>query len=131
MYILFQGSFIFGRTNSSHLFRITTSTHQLFFRSVFVFQNSLNLAAFFQNSYFFRPNLLLSSHYLRTGSTIGQVIFGIFRIKKFSEGVIFQTRYIWSPSTFSEELLFGKSYLFKRPYFSSQLFFHNIFFQKR
>ena len=47
----FRTAFFFGEAASSHFFKVTTSTHQLLFRSsYFFFQNS----HFFRSSYFSR-----------------------------------------------------------------------------
>ena len=121
---LFQDSFIFGETSSSHFFRVTNSTQKLLFRCSYATffeelplseQIPLQSSPFFQNSYFFREKHLPSSYFLRIGSSLGQVVFGaptflvekLFRIKAFLEEVLLPTRYFCT--TFSEELLFGKS----------------------
>ena len=110
----------------SHFFETkVTFSEQLFLQRCYFFeeipsseQSPLHSSHFFQNSYFFRAKHLPSSHFLRTGSSLGQVLFGtltllvekLFRIQSFSEEVLFQTRYFCA--TFSEELFFGKSYFF-------------------
>ena len=74
---------------------------------------------FFQNSCFFRANLLPSSY---LGSSIGQLLFGaavflakeLFRIRISTEELLFRSRYFYTTSTFSEELHFGKKLIFQK-----------------
>ena len=120
---LFQDSFIFGEATSSHFFRVTISTQQLLSRSSYFFRTAAFLRSsffitvifsqiFFQNSFFFRANILQSSHSLRTGSYLGQLLFGttiflaeeLFRIKISTEELIFQSRYFSTASPFSGKL---------------------------
>ena len=72
-------SFTFGEATSSHFLRVTTSTQQLlfqrnyfFWRAPFQEQSLLRGSYFFQKSYFFRARLLLSSQFLKIGSSLGQ-----------------------------------------------------------
>ena len=77
MMLLFQSSFIFGETTSSHIFRVAISTQQLIFRSSYFFkaavfwvipcseQRHLVFAeVIFSETHFFRAKLLSSSHLL-------------------------------------------------------------------
>ena len=77
---LFQDNFISGEATSSHFFRVTTSTQQLYFRSSyflraaaffsFIRTVTLSQQLFFQNSFFFRAEILQSSHFLRIRSSL-------------------------------------------------------------
>ena len=128
MYRLFQDNFIFGETASSDLFGsyyfdlIATFSEQLFLQCYYFFWGvsvirtvTSSEQPFFQNSYFFRGKLLPSSHFLRIGSSLGQLLFGtptflvqkLFRVNTFSEELLSQTRHLCA--TVSEELLYGKS----------------------
>ena len=95
---LFQDNFVFGEATSSHFFRVTISTQQLLFRSSYFFRTAaffsffrtvtFSQQLFFQNSFFFRANRLQSSHFLRIGNSLRQLLFGtaifleeLFRIK--------------------------------------------------
>ena len=125
---LYQDSFIFGETTSSHFSRVAALKQKLLFRGSYFFRGAtffeelpfseqlpLYSSHFSQNSYFFRAKHLQSSYFLRKGSSLGQILFGtpiflvekLIRIKKFSEEVLFWNRYFGA--TFSEGLLFGKS----------------------
>ena len=93
--------------------RVTTSTQQLLSRSSYFFRApaffeellfhkvaSFEAVIFFQNSYFSREKLLPSSHFLRTESSLGQLLFGtttflteeLFRIKISTEELLFPSR---------------------------------------
>ena len=114
---------------------------------------------FFQNSYFFsRAKLLPSSHFLRIGSSLGQVLFRtptflvqkLFKIKTFSEEVLFQPgtsaqlfqkSYYFEKANFSEKqysvlliflgwLFFQSGYFLKIPYFHSSYFFRKAAFSQ-
>ena len=68
---------------------------------------------FFQNIYFLEAKLLPSNHFLRIGSSLGQLLLAHFRIT-FSKKLIFQiknilyTYFSWR-TTFLERLLFQKT----------------------
>ena len=132
---LFQDSFVFGETTSSHFFRVTTSTQQLLFRSSYFFrayllllrssfseQSLLRSSYFFQSSCFFRAKLLPNSHHLRIGSYLGQLPFGtatfleeiLFGIMISTEELLFQSRHLCKASTFSEKLYFGEKLIFQK-----------------
>ena len=117
---LFQDSFIFGETTSSHFFRVTTSTQMLLFRSSYFFrgatffegipfseQSPLRSSHFFQNSYFLRAKLLPSSYFSRIGSSLGQLLFGTltFLVEK-----LFEYSCTFSQHTFLEEIQFHSYY---------------------
>ena len=118
---LFQDNFILVEDTSSHFFRETTSTQQLFFRSsyfirtaaVFSFFRTVTFSQelFFQNSFFFGAKILQHSHFLRIGSSLRQLFFSekLFRIKISKKELLFQSRYFCTASTFSEKLHFGKT----------------------
>ena len=131
---LFQDSFVFGETTSSHFFRVTTSTQQLLFRSSYFFrayllllrssfseQSLLPSSYFFQSSCFFRAKLL-PNHHLRIGSYLGQLPFWtatfleeiLFGIMISTEELLFQSRHLCKASTFSEKLYFGEKLIFQK-----------------
>ena len=129
---LFQDNFILGEAASSHFFGVTTSTQQLLFRGSYFFITAaffsffrtvtFSQELFFQNSFFFGAKLLQSSHFLRIGSSLRQLLFGIviffseelFWIKISKKELLFQTRYSCIASTFLEKLLFGKKLIFQK-----------------
>ena len=120
----FSGQLHFWRNYFSTLLQsnnfdttVTFSELLLFWGASFFRTVTSPLQSFFQNSYCFWAKLLPSSHFLRIGSSLGQVLFGtpnflvekLFRIRNFSEDALFWTRYFCAASTFSEELVFAKS----------------------
>ena len=146
----FSDSFIFGEATSSQLFRVTTSTQQLlfwsscFFRTAtlfgeLLFQNShfFRNSYFFQNSYFFRAELLPSCHFLRIGSSLGQLLFRtatflveeLFRTKISTEELLFRSRYFCTASTFQKSYILEKANFSKKQYSTLPTFFYNIIFQ--
>ena len=82
----FQDNFILVEATSSHFFRVTTSTQQLLFRGSYFFRTAavfsffrtvtFSQELFFQNSFFFGAKILQSSHFLRIGSSLRQLLFG-------------------------------------------------------
>ena len=88
---LFQDRFVLGKTTSIHFFRVTILTQQLQF--------------------------LPSSHFLRIGDFLGQLLFAtassladdFFSIKISTEMLLFRGSYFCTTSTFSEEQDFGKN----------------------
>ena len=147
---LFQENFILVKATSSHFFRVTTLTQQLLFRSSYFFRTaavfsffravSFSQELFFQNSFFFRAKILQGSHFLRIGSSLWQLLFGIaiffseelFRIKLYKKELHFQSRYFCTPSTFSEKLCISEKLInFRITYFFWRaLFLEQILFQK-
>ena len=127
---LFQDNSILVETTSSHFSRLTTLTQQLlfpgsyFFRTaaVFSFFRTVTFSEelFFHNSFFLGVKILHSSHFLRTGSSLRQLLFGtffleeLFRIKISKKELLFQSRYICTASTFSKKLHFGKNWFFRK-----------------
>ena len=123
---LFQDNFILVEATSSHFFRVTTSTQQLLFRGSYFFRTAavfsffrtvtFSQELFFQNSFFFGAKILQSSHFLRIGGSLQQLLFGtaifseeLFRIKISKKKLLFQSRYFCTASTFSEKLYFGEN----------------------
>ena len=113
---LFQENFILGEATSSHFFKVTTSTQQLLFWSSYFFRTAaffsffravtFSQELFFQNSFFFGEKLLQSSHFLRIGSSLWQLLFGtaifseeLFRKKISKKELLFQSRYFCTAST--------------------------------
>ena len=122
----FQDNFILVEATSSHFFRVTTSTQQLLFRGSYFFRTAavfsffrtvtFSQELFFQNSFFFGAKILQSSHFLRIGGSLQQLLFGtaifseeLFRIKMSKKELLFQSRYFCTASTFSKKLYFGKN----------------------
>ena len=123
---LFQDNFVLVEATSSPFFRVTTSTQQLIFRgrcffrtaAVFSFFRTFTFSQelFFQKSLLFGAKTLQSSHFLRIGSSLRQLLFGIaifsqelFRIKLCKKELLFQSRYFCTASTFSKRVRFGKN----------------------
>ena len=119
---LFQDNLIFGEANSSHFFEVTASTQELIFSELLYLQNSyffLRRSLFrtvtssqqllFQNNCIFRAKLQSSSHFLKTGSSLGQLLCGkatflvekMFRIKISTEELLFRSRYFRTASAYS------------------------------
>ena len=145
----------------SHFFRVTTLTQQLlfwgsyFFRiaAVFSFFRTVTFLQelFFQNSFFFGAKILQSSHFLKTGSSLGQLIFGtaifseeLFRIKRYLKSYFFKagtsaqyqhaqhfriTYFFWR-AAFLEQLRFQKTLPSIAAIFSEELLLYNLLFQK-
>ena len=128
---LFQDNFVLVEATSSPFFRVTTSTQQLIFRgrcffrtaAVFSFFRTFTFSQelFFQKSLLFGAKTLQSSHFLRIGSSLRQLLFGIaifsqelFRIKLCKKELLFQSRYFCTASTFSKRVRFGKNWFFRR-----------------
>ena len=125
----------------------------LFFKELpFSQQSLLRGSHFFLNSYFFRAKLLPSRHFLRIGSSLGQVLFGtptflvekpykdIFRRRTFPNQVVLCN--IFRRVTFWKKLFFRKSnsphclllldnYFIRVATFPEELLFRNILFQRR
>ena len=101
--------------------------------------------------------LLPSSHFLRIGSFLRQLLFGtpnflleeLFKIKVFTEKLLFQSRYFCAPSPYPhhrgtfwkmlifhksiilQHLLFLESYFFIVATFSKDLTFHSSYFSRK
>ena len=147
---LFQDNFILVEATSSHFLRVTTSTQQLlfwcsyFFRTaaVFCFFRTVTFLQelFFQSSFFFGAKILQTSHFLRIGSSLRQLLYWtaifseeLFRIKVSKKELPFQSSYFCRASAFSEKLHFRKTdfsenqfrinYFFWRAVFLEQLLF--------
>ena len=128
---LFQDNFIFVEATSSRFFRITTSTQQLLFRGSYLFRTTavfsffrtvtFSQELFFQNSFFFGAKILQSSHFLKIGGSLQQLLFGtatfseeLFKIKISKKELLFQSRYFYTASAFSEKLHLGKKLIFQK-----------------
>ena len=96
--------------HNSYFFGAAITSEQLLLFEELLFQSS-------QRSSFFRAELLPSSHFLRTESSLGQLFLGtaafstadLFITKIATEELLFRSRYFCTASTFSEKLHFGKS----------------------
>ena len=123
--VTFSGQLYFGRSYFFTLFQsnyfdtTVTFSVQLFLQNscFFSFFRTVTFSQelFFQNSFFFGAKLLQSSHFLRTGSSLRQLLFRtfffseeLFWLKISKIELLFQSRYFGTASTFSEKLLFGK-----------------------
>ena len=83
---LFQDNLILGKATSSHFFRVTTATQQLLFSGSYFLRTAAVFSFFrtvtfsqellFQNSFFFGVKLLQSRHFLRTKSSLRQLLLG-------------------------------------------------------
>ena len=121
-----SGQLYFRRkVTSSHFLRVTISALPVFVRSSYFSEQLLLLSSsvsrtvtsslqlFFQNIYFLEAKLLPSNHFLRIGSSLGQLLLAHFRTT-FSKKLIFQIRNIlyyllFLGATFLERLLFQKT----------------------
>ena len=148
-----SGQLYFRRkVTSSHFFRVTISALPVFVRSSYFSQQLLLLRSsvsgtvtssqqlFFQNIYFLEAKLLPSNHFLRIGSSLGQLLLVHFRTT-FSKKLIFQIRnilyyllflesYLFRAATFSKDITLYSSYFFRRATFwhytfSEELLFHS------
>ena len=110
----FGGSYFLTLFQSYYFDTTVTFSGQLFLQSSCCF-------VLFQNSNFFAgvilsEQLLRSSHLLRIGSSLRQLLFRktifseeLFTIKISKKELVFQSRYFCTASTFSEKLHFGKT----------------------
>ena len=127
----FSGQLCFGRSYfftlfQSHYFDTTVNfSGQMFLQNsgcFLLFQNiHFSQELFFQKSLLFGAKTLQSSHFLRIGSSLRQLLFGIaifsqelFRIKLCKKELLFQSRYFCTASTFSKRVRFGKNWFFRR-----------------
>ena len=139
--VLFQDSFIFGEATSSLFFNYFDTTvtllKQLFLQSSCFFRSSIFKRLIFLQQLFFSEYLffgtkpLLSSHFLRIGSYLAQLLFGtatflaeeLLRIKMSREEVLCRSRYLCTASAFSEKL-----HLFQKMLFIGVASFHSYTF---
>ena len=130
---LCRNNFILVEATSSHFFRVTTSIQQLLFRGNYFFRTAavfsffrkttFSQELFFQNSFFFGAKILQSSHFLRLGSSLRQLLLGtaifseeLFGIKISKKELFFQSRCYCTTSNFSKKLYFdfGKKLFFRK-----------------
>ena len=121
----FQNNFILVEATYSHFFRVIF-WHKLLFRGSYFFRTAavfsffrtvtFSQELFFQNSFFFGAKILQSSHFLRIGGSLQQLLFEqlffseeLFRIKISKKEPLFQSRYFCTASTFLEKLYSGIS----------------------
>ena len=123
---LFRTALLFVEATSSHFFKVTTLTQQLFCRSCH-FSRAVTFSEelLFQNNFFFlgiasffRVKLLLSSHFLRKSSFSGQLL---CRNSYFVRSVTLPELLLW------EELVRNKDIHIKAA-FSNQVLLHSINF---
>ena len=104
--------------HNSYIFGAAISSEQLLFLRSSVFERVIFLQQlFFQNTYFFEAKLLLSSHVLRIGSSLGQLLLGtdtfladeLLRIKISTEELLCRSMCFCTAPAFTEELHFRKS----------------------
>ena len=123
---LFKDNFILGEATSSHFFRVTTSIQHLLFRSSYFFRAAaffsfsravtFSQELFFQNSFFFGAKLLQSNHFLRIGSSLRQLLFGIaifFRRNCLGE-IYLKKSYLFKAGTSAQHQPFQKSYILEK-----------------
>ena len=141
----FSGQLYFGRSYFFTLFQSNYfGTTVTFFgqhrtAAVFSFFRTVTFSQelFFQNSFFFGAKILQSSHFLRIGSSLRQLLFGtrtaffseeLFRIKLYKKSYFFKAGTSAQHQSFSEKLRFGKNWFFRKsvstlPTFSGELSF--------
>ena len=107
---LFPESFIFGEATSSHFFRETISTQQLFYRNSCFFRTTAFEQSFFR-SYFFK--------------------IASFQSKNSSEQTFLENRKLFRAVTFRNNYLFGGGIvqnkdIYRRATFSKQVLLHSI-----
>ena len=121
--IYFHISYFFTPLQCNYFDTIFTSWSSYFFRAAAFFswscffRTATSSQQFFQYSHFFRTRPLLSSHFLRTGNSVPQLLFQaatfveekLFGIEISTEGLLIWSSYFSTGSTFSEELRFEKA----------------------
>ena len=141
---LFQDNLILVEATSSNFFSVTTSTQQSLFRAKYFFRTAavfsffrtatFSQEFFFQNSFFFGAKMLQSSHFLRIGSSLRQLLFGtaiffseeLFKIMLYKKELLFQSRCFCTASIFSEKLRFGKNGFFRKSISALPTFFGEL-----
>ena len=130
--------------HNSYSFGASISSEQLLFLRCSVFDRVISLhQLFFQNTLFSGMKLLPSSHFVRIGSSLGQLLFGtatfllewLLRINISTEELLWSKQVLlhsisfFRRATFSKNLLFLESYLFRAVTFSKYVTFYssNIF----
>ena len=129
----FSGQLYFDRTyfftlfQSNYFYTTVTFLWQLFLQNRYCFvlfhffrTVTFSQELFFQNSFFFGVKILQSSHFLRTGSSLQQLLFGtavffseeLFRIK------ISKKSYFFKAGTSARHRPFQKSHILEKNYFS-------------
>ena len=132
---LFQDNFILVEATSSGFFRVTTWTQQLLFRGSYFFRTSavfsffrtvtFSQELFFQNSFFFGAKILQSSHFLRIGGSLQQLLCGT---AIFSEE-LFRIKISKKRATFSKQVLLHSINLFRKAILWKKLIFQKINFR--
>ena len=136
---LFQDNSILVEATSSHFFRVTSSTQQLLFWGSYFFRTAAVFSFFrtvtfsqeliFQNSFFFGARILQSSHFLRTGSSLRQLLFGtaIFSEELFRTKIL-KKSYFFIVGTSAQHQPFQKSYILEKTDFSENQLPHYLLF---
>ena len=131
---LFQDNFILVEA-TSHFFRVITSTQQSLFRGSYFFRTAAVFSffrtvtflqeLFFQNSFFFGAKILQSSHFLRIGGSLQQLL---FETAIFSEEVL-RIKISKKRATFSKQVLLHSINLFRNAILWKKLIFQKINFR--
>ena len=131
---LFQDNFILVEATSSRFFRVTTSTQQLLFRDSYFFRTAavfsffrtvtFSQKLFFQNSFFFGAKILQSSHSLRTGSSLRQLLFGAAIFFGGTLKGYLKKSYFFKAGTSAQHQPFQKSYILEKTDFVENQFPH-------
>ena len=119
-HLCFGRSYFFALFQSNYFDATVTFSGSYFFRTAVVFfffrRVTFSQELFFQNSFFFGAKILQSSHFLRIGGSLQQLLFEqlffseeLFRIKISKKEPFFQSRYFCTTSTFLEKLYSGLS----------------------
>ena len=121
----FCRSYLFTLFQSNYLDKTVTYLERLFLQYSCSFwgapsseQSLFSKQLFFLKSYIFRSKLLPSSHFLRIGSCLGQLLFRtatflleeLFRTKSSKEELPFRGRYFCTTSTFFRKATFWKNF---------------------
>ena len=135
----FLDSIIFRKATCSHFFRVNffKVTQQWLFRcssffrvllKTYFFRTATFSHLFFQNSYFFKEELLPGSHFLWMRNSLVQLLFRTATYRRdLQRSYFFQSKLYCTVSMFSEKPDFGKSYFFRKGIFRITYFFYLSF----
>ena len=130
----FPESFIFGEATSSHFFKVTNSTQQLLFRRSYFFRaatffeellfqnNRFFPVVIFQYIYFFRADFLPRSHFLRIGSSLGELL--CWKSSFLVEELV-QDKDIYRTTTFLKQVILYSINIFRRDTFLTKVLLLN------
>ena len=121
----FRRSYSFTVLHSNCFDTTVTFSEMLFLQSICFFLRGSFLRTFrifFQNSYFFRAKLLPSSHFLRMGSSLGQLLF---------RAATLLAKELFKIKISTEELVFWKVLLHRIKFFRRALFWRKTSFSEK